>query len=96
MLPNINLLYLFCGVLILLDLSYMSRFWTQLEAFLSLRTVQEKLRVLVIPPPGARVRVVVRRPRLVSLVGMGPPREGDGNGAEREVHTRMLRYTQAC
>ena len=27
MLPNINLLYLFCDVLILLDVSYMSRFW---------------------------------------------------------------------
>ena len=39
MLPNINLLYLFCGVLILLDGSYMSRFWTQFEAFLSFRKV---------------------------------------------------------
>ena len=39
MLPNINLLYLFCSVLILLDGSYMSRFWTQFEAFLSMRKV---------------------------------------------------------
>ena len=39
MLHNINLLYLFCGVLVLADLSYVSRFWTQFEAFLSLRTV---------------------------------------------------------
>ena len=39
MLPNINLLYLFCRVLILLDGSYMSRFWTQFEAFLSFRKV---------------------------------------------------------
>jgi len=39
MLPNINLLYLFCSVLILLDSSYMSRFWTQFEAFLSFREV---------------------------------------------------------
>ena len=39
MLPNINLLYLFCSVLILLDLSYMSRFWTQFEAFLSMRKI---------------------------------------------------------
>ena len=39
MLRNINLLYLFCGVLVLADLSYVSRFWTQFEAFLSLRTV---------------------------------------------------------
>ena len=39
MLPNINLLYLFCSVLILLDGSYMSRFWTQFEAFLSFNKV---------------------------------------------------------
>ena len=39
MLPNINLLYLFCSVLILLDGSYMSRFWTQFEAFLSFRKI---------------------------------------------------------
>ena len=29
MLPNINLLYLFCGVLILQDLTYMGRFWVR-------------------------------------------------------------------
>jgi hypothetical protein len=29
MLPNINILYLGASVLALLDLSYMSRFWTQ-------------------------------------------------------------------
>ena len=39
MLPNINLLYLFCSVLILVDRQYMGRFWTQFEAFLSLRKV---------------------------------------------------------
>jgi len=42
MLPNINLLYLFCDVLILLDMAYMSRFWTQFEAFLSMRKVTSK------------------------------------------------------
>jgi len=35
MLPNINLLYLGCSVLILLDRSYSSRFWTLYEAWLS-------------------------------------------------------------
>jgi len=34
-LPNINLLYLGCSVLILLDRSYSSRFWTLYEAWLS-------------------------------------------------------------
>ena len=32
MLVNINILYLGMGVLILLDLSYVSRFWTQVIA----------------------------------------------------------------
>lgn len=39
MLSNVNLLYLGCAVIILLDLSYLSRFWTQFEAYLSLRNV---------------------------------------------------------
>lgn len=39
MLPNINLLYLFGSVLVLLDLSYMSRFWTSFEAFLAMRMI---------------------------------------------------------
>ena len=43
MLRNINLLYLFCGVLVLADLSYVSRFWTQFEAFLSLRQVRRRV-----------------------------------------------------
>jgi hypothetical protein len=39
MLPNINLLYLTCSVLILMDRTYMSRFWTQFEAYLSMRAI---------------------------------------------------------
>ena len=38
MLGNVNSLYLGCSVLILLDLSYLSRFWTQFEAWLSMQT----------------------------------------------------------
>ena len=38
MLGNINLLYLAMPCLILLDLSYISRFWTQFEAWLSMQT----------------------------------------------------------
>lgn len=33
-LNNINLLYLGCAVLVLLDLSYLSRFWTQVRRLL--------------------------------------------------------------
>jgi hypothetical protein len=39
MLPNINILYLTCSVLILMDRTYMSRFWTQFEAYLSMRAI---------------------------------------------------------
>jgi len=37
MLSNINWLYIGCSVLVLLDLSYLSRFWTQFEAWLALQ-----------------------------------------------------------
>jgi len=42
MLPNINLLYLTCSVLILMDRSYMNRFWTQFEAYLSMRAISSQ------------------------------------------------------
>jgi hypothetical protein len=38
MLGMVNLLYLGCSVLILLDMSYSSRFWTQFESWLSMQT----------------------------------------------------------
>ena len=37
MISQVNLLYLGTSVLILLDLSYVSRFWTQFEAWLSMQ-----------------------------------------------------------
>ena len=37
MLKNVNLLYLGCSVLCLIDISYLSRFWTQFEAWLSMQ-----------------------------------------------------------
>jgi len=39
MLQNINVLYLSLSVLLLLDLSYISRFWTQFEAWCSMQTL---------------------------------------------------------
>ena len=42
MLENINILYLGVNVLILVDLSYFSRFWTQYEAWLSMQTATEE------------------------------------------------------
>jgi len=38
MLDNVNLLYLSCRVLILLDNAYLARFWTQFEAWVSMQT----------------------------------------------------------
>lgn len=38
MLKNVNLVYLGSRCLLLIDISYLSRFWTQFEAWLSLRT----------------------------------------------------------
>lgn len=58
MLKNVNLLYLGMQVQILLDLSYVSRFWTQFEAWLSMQSctrkglmpsTAEKLRVTIVP-----------------------------------------------
>ena len=37
MLPNIPLLCLGCSVLVLLDLQYIGRFWTQFEAWLAMQ-----------------------------------------------------------
>ena len=39
MLPNINLIYLSAHVLIIMDSSYFSRFWTLFEAWLSMQSV---------------------------------------------------------
>merc|ERR1712187_619153 len=40
MLPNINLIYLASQVLIIMDSSYFSRFWTFFEAWLSMQMVE--------------------------------------------------------
>jgi len=42
MLKNVNLLYLGTSVLILLELSYISRFWTQFEAWLAMQKIGDK------------------------------------------------------
>lgn len=39
MLPNINLLYLFCDVLILQDLTYMGRFWYRSPEYSSIHDI---------------------------------------------------------
>jgi hypothetical protein len=42
MLSNVNLLYLGARVLLVVDISYLSRFWTQFEAWLSMQTTSSQ------------------------------------------------------
>ena len=56
MLKNVNLLYLGMNVQILLDLSYMSRFWTQFEAWLSMQSCTRKG---LMPSEAGQVRVTI-------------------------------------
>jgi len=67
MLVNINVLYLGMRVLILLDLSYISRFWTQFEAWCSMQSLSaaglaparsDKRRCTIIPILGANSSLV--------------------------------------
>ena len=54
MLPHINLLYLGASVLILFDLRYMNRFWTQLEA------VRMLARKILEPPSTPGIQMMLR------------------------------------
>jgi hypothetical protein len=54
MLSNVNLMYLGTSVLILLELSYLSWFWTQFEAWLAMQEAT---------PDGLRSAGVAARPR---------------------------------
>ena len=69
MLNAVNMLYLGCSVLLLVDSSYPSRFWTQFEAWLSMQTcAAEGL---------ATAADDVRRWTLVCILGAKPQWEGD-------------------
>jgi len=66
MLSNVNAIYLGMRVLILLDMSYMSRFWTQMEAWMSMQDAsasglttasEEKLRYTIVPLHNASAKV---------------------------------------
>ena len=66
MLPNINLLYLGATVLVLMDLSYLSRFWTQFEAWCSM---QKCTTDGLVSAPEAERRAVIK------CIHNAPPRE---------------------
>ena len=57
MLGNVNLLYLSARVLIIMDMSYMARFWTQFEAWLSM---QEATEDGLVSAPEYRRRCVIK------------------------------------
>ena len=68
-LPNINLLYLGGSVLLLVDLSYSSRFWTQYEAWLSMQEAS---------PAGLRgAPPATRRCTIVCLWNAQPKYQGE-------------------
>ena len=69
MLNAVNMLYLGCSVLLLVDSSYPSRFWTQFEAWLSMQTcAADGL---------ATAADDIRRWTLVCILGAKPQWEGD-------------------
>ena len=69
-LPNINLLYLGANILLLVDISYSSRFWTQYEAWLSMQEAT---------PAGLRgASAKKRRCAIACLHNARPKFEGDG------------------
>lgn len=57
MLRNINLLYLGCSVLILMDMTYLSRFWTQFEAWLALKSPSDN-GIVASPPSKQRFHIM--------------------------------------
>jgi hypothetical protein len=58
MLSQVNMLYLGTTVLILLDMSYMSRFWTQFEAWLSMQFATPKGLKSAVGTDNARYHIV--------------------------------------
>ena len=65
MLGNVNLLYLGCQVLALIDISYLSRFWTQFEAWLSMQEGSSAAGLRAAPEARRRVQ------RRVGVLGVG-------------------------
>ena len=58
MLGNVNLLYLGCQVLALIDISYLSRFWTQFEAWLSMQEGSSAVGLRAAPERRRRLQMV--------------------------------------
>jgi HEAT repeat protein/outer membrane murein-binding lipoprotein Lpp len=58
MLGNVNLLYLGCQVLALIDISYLSRFWTQFEAWLSMQEGSSAVGLRAAPGRRRRLQMV--------------------------------------
>jgi hypothetical protein len=58
MLGNVNLLYLGCQVLALIDISYLSRFWTQFEAWLAMQEGSSAVGLRAAPKRRRRLQMV--------------------------------------
>ena len=79
MLPHINLLYLGASVLILFDLRYMNRFWTQLEA---VRMLERKI---LEPPSASGIQMLLRGHWNISSVLPQSPRSGSPSKSVRRT-----------
>ena len=80
MLPRINLLYIGCSALLLVDGSYQSRFWTQCEAWFSMQTCTA---TGLIPAVGA-----AKRRGVAGRLRRAEEGEGGGGGESLVVEHR--------
>lgn len=95
MLQNMNLLYLSCSVLILQDNSYMSRFWTLLEAWIAMRRPSQE--GLVAFDDATNGRACSDRRFDIRLLHNAKPRDyGTDNSADGALLDRELIRQSRC
>ena len=97
MLPNINLLYLFCDVLILLDMSYMSRFWYRRQEMVKHCNTKGCFFVSLISLVSHRRTQfeAFLSMRSVTADGLSPAPESDRRCAVRCIHSAPIHFEQA-
>ena len=100
MLAQVNLLYLGTGVLILLDLSYLRRFWMQFEAWLSMqqattgklcRAASDRGAISHLQWHADRGETTLEQWQNVSQSGHGGPRQPDVTVTNQRTRRRRSR-----
>ena len=95
MLPHVNLLYLGLSVLLLVDLSYLSRFWTQFEAWLSMMSASPEG---LVPTPASERRcsiVCLHNAKESSSEMTKMVQQMWGNRSSQQAHDVRRRHTKA-